>query len=147
MKIDSYKISGNKENLIFVFSSNGPKGIIPKVVVYEYISKNIYNLAFGDYDLNTETINDYSNSNNEDGRKVLATVIATLDKFYASRPKEKVLFRGSTARRTKIYQRIIKEYYNEFKDKYLIHGYNEGSNYPEEIDFIKNYVQFRVTKR
>jgi len=148
MKQDTYKISANNDNLIFVFNSLGNKGTITKFVVYEKIEEDIFNLAFGDFNPELGTIQDTINSKNGDGRKVLATVISTLDPFFKKHPKAEVFIIGSTLLRTKIYHRIIKKYYHQFDDIYEILGYKEeNNNLSEKFDKGQNYVQFSILKK
>jgi len=54
------------EQLKFLFISTGVKKVV-KVVQYSYISdllgKDVYNLGFGDYDIDSDTILDDVNTN------------------------------------------------------------------------------------
>ena len=45
---DSYPITSSVNNLIYVFESKGIKGTIKKVVIFQKMETNRYNLAFGD---------------------------------------------------------------------------------------------------
>lgn len=47
----------------------------------ETATEGVFNLAFGDYDENTKSINDLSVTNNGDSLKVLATVASTVYAF------------------------------------------------------------------
>lgn len=62
----------------FVFISKGNQDVI-KIIDYDYIGSynNIktFNLGFGDYELITEQIDDYSNTDNGDVYDVLNTVL------------------------------------------------------------------------
>jgi len=69
MKADIYQIDNSRNNLIFAFNSVGKRGIITKVVVYEPVGEETFNLAFGDYNSETNTIQDDINSDNGDGKK------------------------------------------------------------------------------
>jgi len=53
MKTETYQLSTDNTQLIYSFLSIGSKGIITKVIVYEKLKPNLYNLAFGDYDITT----------------------------------------------------------------------------------------------
>lgn len=51
--------------MVFEFTSQGPKGAIPKIVKFSETNlKDLYNLAFGDKDSDTGDLNDLSISNN-----------------------------------------------------------------------------------
>lgn len=114
MEAGGYNLSSDNSKIVFSFFSIGKRGIIPKVVIYEPIDEMVFNLAFGDFNIETETLDDLVVSNNGDTRKVLLTVINTLYYFFEKHPKALVLLKGSTEVRTKLYQRIIKTYKSEF---------------------------------
>lgn len=90
---------------IYEFTSEGPKRTFRKMVEYsETSTKNIYNLAFGDYNEKTKNIDYLSITNNVDSIKVLATVAST---FYAFTEKYRKVFiftTGSTAFRIRLYR-------------------------------------------
>lgn len=115
MKSDVYELSN--ENDIYLFFSVGKKGIFPKVIVYEPIAENIYNLAFGDLDILSGAVDDKSISNNGDLSKILATVIHSIVLFLDKNPYAQVNFKGSTLTGTKLYQRIIVKYGDTFMKK------------------------------
>lgn len=109
-----YEIRSSTDSLHYVFFSEEPKGRIPKLVDYAYLDDMaVWNLGFGDYNVNTGRVDDRVVSDNGDGRKVLATVVATLLRFFEQYPEETVLFTGSTAIRTRVYGRIITLCYSE----------------------------------
>ena len=61
-----YQLEEAPDAMTFEFISVGPKGKIPKLVVYSKIhSKGIYNLGFGDKDPNTGAINDFVITDNK----------------------------------------------------------------------------------
>ena len=98
-----YKSEANFEFLEFY--SEGPKGIIKKVVEYQLTSENnVYNLAFGDYDENARSIDDKVVTNNGDSLKVLATVASTVYAFIEKHPDAWVIATGSTEARTRLYR-------------------------------------------
>lgn len=81
-----YKTEGSFE--FFEFYSEGPKGIIKKVVEFQpTMQDGVYNLAFGDYNEEAKAINDKVVTNNGDSIKVLATVASTVYAFIESIPK------------------------------------------------------------
>jgi len=53
-------------------------------------------------------ISDASNSNNGDGKAVLAAVIESINLFFEKYPHSKIIISGSNEIRTRLYQRIIK---------------------------------------
>ena len=142
MQIEGYKTSQKEGFDVFLFFSEGKNGNTPKVIAYQYISDLVYNLAFGDLNIKTGELDDLSISNNGDIIKIMATVIKTLPVFFEKHPKVNVVFKGSDELRTKLYQRIIRNYYFEFEMQYQIYGREENQNYLSKFDISKNYVEF-----
>lgn len=88
MKLPRYEYSTESEAELFKFTSEGIKGSIEKLVVYsQMFQQDVYNLAFGDYDKETNSIDDTVITNNNDSQKVLATVASTLYVFYRQASK------------------------------------------------------------
>lgn len=105
MKLPRYDYSTESEAELFTFTSEGIKGNVKKVVVYSQMLENdIYNLAFGDFDEETGSINDTVITNNNDSRKVLATVASTLYVFTDKYPDVWVYAMGSNSARTRLYR-------------------------------------------
>jgi len=87
----------------FEFDSIGPRGTVKKVVRYAEINiRNFYNPGFGDKNVLTGFISDLSITNNNDSKKVLATVAATLYAFTDSHPATTIIATGSTEARTRL---------------------------------------------
>ena len=106
MKLPRYEYltEGNAE--LFTFVSEGPKGSIKKLIVYtQMLEKDIYNLAFGDYNEDTGKINDQVITNNKDSQKVLNTVASSLYVFTDKHPNVWVYATGSNTARTRLYRR------------------------------------------
>lgn len=82
----------------FLFESHGSRTIL-KAVRYSYVEKfedrNLYNLGFGDFNLETGNIVDQANSNNGDAYKVLQTVLSTVPYFFDKNPGAVLLIQGS----------------------------------------------------
>lgn len=105
MKLIRYEFSTEGEAELFKFTSEGPKGSIKKLVVYtQMLEHDIYNLAFGDYKEETESIDDSIITNNNDSQKVLSTVASTLDVFADKHPDVWVYATGSNSARTRLYR-------------------------------------------
>lgn len=133
----------------FVFVSDGYKKLI-KVVEYSFLmyykDMKIYNLGFGNYNLENETIEDDSNSNNGDVYKVFNTVLSTILIFFELRPDGMIMVRGSDGneefvagcklncnknckancrnfnRRLKVYRGFIDKHYGTLIDEYSFYG-------------------------
>jgi hypothetical protein len=107
MNLGRYPFIQGTENLTYEFYSEGPRGIIKKVVHFERVkwySGFLYNLAFGDWDETTESIDDKITSNNLDREKVLATVAAVAVHFMSENQNAILIAKGSTPARTRLYQ-------------------------------------------
>lgn len=96
MNLDKYPIISDNEHMAYEFLSEGPNGTVKKVVFFQEIGDNLYNLAFGDWDEIKQKIDDKARSNNNDRDKVLATVASTVIDFIKYYPEASVFARGST---------------------------------------------------
>jgi hypothetical protein len=137
------------ENLFqfYEFLSEGPKGLIKKIVEYtETSTSNVYNLGFGDYDETTGGINDLSVTNNGDSLKVLATVASTVYAFTEKYPKAWILATGSTAVRTRLYRMGITNNLEEIKEDFIVLGYTKEEQW-EEFIIGEDYEAFLLTKK
>ena len=81
MNLEKYGITSDSDRLTFEFLSSGPNGTIKKVVLYQEIASDVYNLAIGDWNEQKQRVDDNARSNNEDREKVLATVASTVIEF------------------------------------------------------------------
>lgn len=108
---------------VFDFISRGNHGDILKRVAFTKTEKDqVYNLAFGDVDDNNE-INDYAVTNNGDRNKVLATVASIVGAYTKRFPDRWILFKGSTADRTRLYRMAVGLHLEELLVLYEIWGY------------------------
>ena len=106
MQLEHYDFITVETALKYTFTSEGPRGRIAKVVQFRLISKeyNIYNLAFGDWDSDTDVIDDLAVTNNNDRDKVLATLASIVVYFSKQFPRSLVFAQGSTPARTRLYR-------------------------------------------
>ncbi|HWK02443.1 MAG TPA: hypothetical protein VNS58_02350 [Puia sp.] len=105
----------------YTFVSTGKINIIKAVDFSPVGIDNLYNLGFGDL-LPDGSLDVDVKSNNGDILKVLTTVVQITRDFTAQFPGIELFFIGSTAERTKLYARILKMYYNEFRKEFIIRG-------------------------
>jgi hypothetical protein len=146
MNAPKYDYKSDNDNLVYIFFSVGKK-IITKIVVYEPIDTDTYNLAFGDYDIVNQTIDDKSISNNGDTIQVLATVIQTIRDFFASYPKVALQIQGSTKVRTRLYQKIIRDNLIEIETEFNVFALRSNEIMLEKPDFSVDYERFYVFKK
>lgn len=121
-------------DLKFFFISKGQQDII-KVIQYSFIQKlngrGVYNLGFGDYDLDNDSITDNINSNNGDVYKIFNTVLNTIPVFFENYKNEILMVQGSDGRPEFIEtcKRICTKSCN-----------NECKNYNRRINIYRSYV-------
>ena len=123
MKLPKYPLASSDKMMTFEFISEGPKGLIHKLVRYQPTNlKDIFNLAFGDKDHTTGNIDDTVISNNADSEKVLATVAATIYAFTDKYPDVWIYATGSTKSRTRLYRMGISKFLSEVDDDFEVLG-------------------------
>jgi len=123
MKLEKYELKSGEQLEVFEFVSVGQKGKITKIVQYTPTNyKDLYNLGFGDKNMETGEIDDTVISNNGDSEKVLATVVATLYAFVDKHKEALVYASGSTKSRTRLYRMGITKYLDEINEDFEIYG-------------------------
>jgi hypothetical protein len=147
MKHSKYNYRSENLFLLYEFLSEGPKGLIKKMVEYsETATENVYNLGFGDFEEKRGGINDLSVTNNGDSLKVLATVASTVYAFTEKYPKAWILATGSTAVRTRLYRMGITNNLEEIKEDFIVLGYTKDEQW-EEFVIGEDYEAFLLTKK
>ena len=123
MKLPKYPLSSSDKLTTFEFISEGPQGLIYKLVRFQPTNlRDVYNLAFGDKDSTTGEIDDTVISNNGDSEKVLATVVATVYAFTDRYPDAWIYATGSTKSRTRLYRMGIAKFLSEVENDFEILG-------------------------
>lgn len=146
MRLLRYEYSSESEAELFKFTSEGTKGSIKKLVIYsQMIPDDVYNLAFGDYNEETESIDDTVATNNNDSQKVLATVASTLYVFTDKHPNVWVFAKGSNDVRTRLYRIGITANLEEIREDFEVYGLIE--NDWEKFEKGKNYEAFLVRRK
>lgn len=127
MKLPKYPLAASDTLMTFEFISEGQKEPIYKLVKYQPTNlKGVYNLAFGDKNLDTGEIDDLVISNNGDSEKVLATVVATVYAFTDKYPDAWIYATGSTKTRTRLYRMGITKFHSEVTNDFEIVGERNG---------------------
>ena len=128
MSFERYTLATSKDGLSFDFYSNGPNGLIKKVISFRKLEGDheIYNLGYGDYDKATGRIDDLSVSNNRDRDKKLATVAISVGYFFVNYPNAQVAFRGSSPARTRLYIMRISSYLDILNQNVTIEGLTQN---------------------
>ncbi|MDR2206050.1 MAG: hypothetical protein LBE36_07835 [Flavobacteriaceae bacterium] len=144
MKLPRYELTAEKSLMVFEFTSEGPKGRIPKLIKFsETALKGFYNLAFGDKNLETGEIDDEVVSDNGDSEQVLATVVSAVFAFTNFYKETWVYATGSTKSRTRLYRMGISKYFDEVKQDFHIFGMLDGEwrEFEKEIDYTAFVVR------
>lgn len=170
------KVIGKETSKIqFLFESIGIKPIV-KAIQYSLVKKQdgrkIYNLGFGDFNELDGTINDNSNSNNGDMRKVFSTVLNTVPKFFSENKEAAIWVQGSDSteefktkcaltcnknckgnckkynRRIKTYRYYVDKNFVELSKEYIFFGLIQGDN-PELVQYVPkmDYTAILVYKK
>ncbi len=149
MRLEKYELTEDPNKTAFEFTSEGPKGRILKGVFYSKLKlkgvENLYNLAFGDKDLESGEIDDHVITDNEDREKVIATVANTVIIFTNHYPKAQIYFEGSNNARTRLYRMAISKYFDELSETFVIKGFiaKKWSAFEKNV----NYEAFLITRK
>ena len=145
MHLDRYAALSDSRHEIYEFLSLGPKGTIKKVVIFDEIQADIYNLAFGDWDEKTKRLRDDTRSNNGDRDKILATVAHVVIDFMMHHPEATLYAEGITKAKTRLYQMGINANWNEISQLFEIEGLADGIWGPFKQN--KNYNAFTLVAK
>jgi hypothetical protein len=127
MTADKYPVLTGGDHVTYEFLSEGPKGTIKKVVVFQELDQGVFNLAFGDWDEIHQRIDDTTRSNNNDRDKVLATVASTVVDFIKHYPDAVIVAEGITPGKTRLYQMGINQHWKEARQIFDIRGSQNGN--------------------
>lgn len=123
MNLKTYILKSNFLLTKFEFVSEGPKGLIPKIIEFQRTTNpGVYNLAFGDKNPITKSMDDLSVSNNTDAEKVLATVVLSVYTFTDKYPDSLIYAAGSTIARTRLFRMGITKYQMQLNADFYIYG-------------------------
>ena len=85
-------------------------------------SQNFFNIGFGVWDENLQTINDKIQTRNDDFRRILGTIAVIALDFLRKYPFAYLYAEGSTFARTRLYQREISKVLDELPEDLILHG-------------------------
>jgi hypothetical protein len=99
-----------RNEMTFFFISKGETDII-KAIQYSFVQdlngRHLFNLGFGDYDLENDKIRDDIDSNNNDVYKVFNTVMSTIPLFFEKHKNDYLIVNGSDGHKDFISQCIL----------------------------------------
>jgi hypothetical protein len=146
MFLERYEVKTSPDYTVFEFQSIGNKGTILKRIVYTKMDNFgiVYNLGFGDFNFDTNQIDDQIITDNGDKEKVLATVAATIYDFTFFNPDCLVYIEGSNNIRTRLYQIGITKYFNDIQNDFSVWGKFEKTWIPFEKN--QNFSSFLIKR-
>ncbi len=146
MKTEKYHLKSESKFTRFEFISEGPKGPIRKLIEFqETTNPDVFNLAFGDFNAQTEEIDDLAVSDNGDTEKVLSTVASAVYTFLNKYPEVFVYATGSTKARTRLYRMSIGRFYDEMQKDFYLYGQIGDDFY--EFEISKDYDGFLAQRK
>jgi hypothetical protein len=108
---------------------------IVKIAAFDWLTdRDYFAFNFGDV-LEDGSFDVYANSNNGDMLKVLITIINIIKEFANEHPFKRIFFTGSTAKRTALYHRILKNHYIDFNNGFIITALIRERNSIQEAAF------------
>ena len=137
---ETYDIKSSQRKLYFLFMSEGPKGNIEKVVMFQEFGNSFYNLAFGD--MSNGKINDSVVSNNQDFVKVLATVAKCVYEFIEVYPGVKIKITPVDEGRKLLYNAVFRRHHQTISEKFEIFGIVKGAKTPFALE--NEYDEFEL---
>lgn len=140
---DSYPINSSVNNLIYIFESKGIKGTIKKVVIFQKLEANRYNLAFGDEVKGK--VDDTIDSNNKDMIKVLSTIANIIYDFTTHFPDAVIVISAAERRRLILYNGIFRKRFEEIEENFEVEAFKEGLREiysPDEF-----YYKFEIKRK
>lgn len=147
MNADHYLLARDEDLPAYYFFSEGNKGRVKKGVLFQLVDEyeQLYNLAFGDWDEETGHLDDMVRTDNRDTQKVLNTVAIAVVDFMDNNSGARLVARGSTGSRTRLYQMNILRNLQAISEQYDVQGLNNGRL--EAFSDGVNYEAFLLTKR
>ena len=139
MELPRYQIESSVGSTYFEFVSSGINGNIVKVVKYVPFTNQteLFNLGFGDKNIETGELDDLVVTNNGDTDKVLATVGMTVYDFFEEHPYATVYLKGSTGSRTRLYQISITKFIEQITIDFDVYGELE-----DQFERFRKYVSY-----
>ena len=141
---ESYTYISFKRKTFHIFRSEGDNGSIPKMVIFSYAGKKLWNLGFGDLQPDGD-IDDSIVSNNNDLIKVISTVAKIAYEFSDKYPLRSIQIKPVDEKRRKLYNHVFRRNYNIINIDFEIIGVNgrRGEDYSPK----KFYESFKLNRR
>ncbi|MES2730498.1 MAG: hypothetical protein V4714_02075 [Bacteroidota bacterium] len=125
---------------------------MPKLIEYSPINRQgerYYNLALMDLVFDsiegTYRKDDLAQTNNGDIRKVLYTVVSTIENFFELHPAATVHIAGSDEQRIRVYRMLIRRHWKDIEPIYYVKGFINGLL--EDFKENKSYEFSLISKK
>jgi hypothetical protein len=143
MNLDRYEfdVQITEPHVQYEFFSQGPQGLIKKIIRFENVNNEYYNLSFGDSIAGSEDFSDEITSNNGDTEKVLTTVAEAIMVFSSKHPKLMIHVQGSTPARSRLYRICINKHWKIANKNFYLHGQLLNNEW-EKFRKNRNYMAF-----
>lgn len=145
MQLERYSVIIDDDRKVYEFLSEGSRGTIKKVVHFQHIGSNLYNLAFGDWNEVEQKIDDITRSNNNDRDRVLATVASVVIDFMKHHSNAVLFAEGNIPSKTRLYQIGINNNWREIRELFAVQGFVNGEW--EAFDQNRNYEAFALVAK
>jgi hypothetical protein len=122
-----YEVTVREGGYVYEFVSEGRRGSVAKVI--QYLGSLVPNeccLVLADTDSITGGLDDSGITNNGDTKKILATVLWSLDDFTKRNPNALIYIIGNTASRTRLYKINISNNLIEISKLFTVQGLKNG---------------------
>ncbi len=142
---ETYELTELEDRRAFIFFSDGPKGNLPKVVLYSPIpgKPGTYNLGFGDFQ--NGMVDDKSISNNSDLLKIMNTVAKTVYLFTDVFPQRKIYIEPVDEKRSRLYHAIFQRRWGEIQPHFEVKGLTEQGWIGYEAN--RQYLAFELKRK
>jgi hypothetical protein len=122
MIAESYTFIVSKDKTQYFFQSEGKQGVIWKIVIFTHIIDDLWNLGFGDIDVNTGQIDGQIVTNNQDVAKVLGTVAEITHTFFADFPERSIEIKPVDERRKRLYNYVFQKHFKDIGVSFYVIG-------------------------
>ncbi len=140
---EHYPLRGFNDNRKFLFRSFGKKGLVFKLVEFEEIGEQRYNLAFGDFV--DGVFSDSVVTNNFDILKTISTVAEATYRFFDNYQNAILEIEAIDERRLRLYNRILNRKHDEIVENLNLFGYVDGQR--EVFQPNRHYYKFEIQRK
>jgi len=149
MHLPSYDILERADDYSeYKFLSSGPNGDIVKLLLFRKLFiDSLYNLSLLDV-MPDGTLSDTHLSNNNDLRKILATIVKVIIDYTSEFPERHVFFQGSDeqGKRNSLYHKAISKHLFVLEKEFYIYGIRDDG-YEEVFLPTKEYDAVLVKRK